>query len=292
MELLITSSILLAAGVALAVYAGAGPALRWLGLRARADARKYERWAEDLFVDWRPEYALRVAYGVYCGALAVALLVYVLIGSPVFGLVFALPAGAAVALWFPGYLYGRLRGGRLKRLEEQLPEAINVMVSAARAGMSLPQAVESVARNMPAPVGEEFRAVSDEHLRGGLSMDEALARARRRIRQENFTMVFTALIINNSQGGDVLHILEEIGTAARELSRLQKKIVTETTEVRMQQKVIFFMTPVFFVLVLLFDDNIKRLLLNTLPGKLILLVVFGVQVACFVWVNRIVKAAI
>lgn len=273
------------------MWSNFAPVRAWLARRARADAEKYEKWAEDLFVDWRPQSALRIAYLGYVGALVLAAAAYFLIGSLFIGLIFALVVGG-VALWLPRVIYRRLKEQRLKRLEDQLPEAVNVMVSAVRAGLSLPQAIENVSRHMNPPIRDEFRVIADEHLRGGLSIDESLIRARRRIRQENFTMVFTALIINNSQGGDVLHILEEIGDASRELARLRKKIITETTEVRMQQKVIIFMTPVFFLLVLLFDENIKQLLLHTLSGRLILIVVFMVQAVCVLIINRIIKATI
>ncbi len=285
------ASILLGAAVALAVWSAATPVWRWFRGRVEADAVLYERWAEELFVDWGPERARRVAYRAKLGALAAALFAFVVMGAGIGGLIFGVVVGV-VALRLPRFIYQRRRERRLKRLEEQLPEAVNVMVSAARAGLSLSQAVENVARDMAPPVGDEFRAITVEHQRGGLSLEEALSRARHRIRQENYTMVFTALIINNSQGGDVLHILEEIGDASRELFRLKKKIVTETTEVRMQQKVITYMTPFFFVLVLLFDENIKRILLYTLPGNLILLAVVVTQVACALYISRIVKAAI
>jgi Flp pilus assembly protein TadB len=86
--------------------------------------------------------------------------------------------------------------------------------------------------------------------------------------------------------------LERVSESIRELSRLQKKIVTETAEVRSQEKVILFMTPIFGFLVCLFDPSIPDILFNSFVGNMMLVMVVGMQVFAVVWIRRIVNSTI
>jgi tight adherence protein B len=201
-------------------------------------------------------------------------------------------ASAFVAYCIPALIYRIARENRVKRFEEQLPDAISIMVSSVRAGNALSTAIEEVSRKISGPVGQEFGIIAREHVVGGLSIEDALARARHRIPVESFAMISSAIIINSRQGGDLLHILERMSDAIRSLSRLQKKIITETAEVRAQEKIILVMTPLFGILVCFFDPSILGILLHGTLGNLLLVIVVALQVACVVWIRRIVKATV
>jgi tight adherence protein B len=146
---------------------------------------------------------------------------------------------SACASWkAPVIVYRLAREKRIEQFDEALPDAIEVMVSAARAGRSLQQALEEVSVKMAGPVGQEFGVIAREYFQGGLGLEDTLKRARERIGIESFTMTSSALIINLSQGGDLLSILERVSESLCELLRLKKKIATETAEVRAQEKII------------------------------------------------------
>ena len=76
-----------------------------------------------------------------------------------------------------------------------------------------------------------------------MNLEGVLARAKDRVDVESFRMICSALIINSNRGGDVLHILERMSDSIRELQKLKKKLMTETAEVRAQEKIILFITP-------------------------------------------------
>jgi Flp pilus assembly protein TadB len=78
----------------------------------------------------------------------------------------------------------------------------------------------------------------------------------------------------------------------RELQKLKKKLKTETAEVRMQEKIILFITPAFGLLICLFDADIPRLLFGTIPGNVLLVIVGSLQALAVWWVRRIVRATI
>jgi Flp pilus assembly protein TadB len=105
-------------------------------------------------------------------------------------------------------------------------------------------------------------------------------------------MTATAMITSLSGGGDILLVLERIADSTRELSRLRQKIRTETSAVRAQEKVILLMTPVFCLLVCLFDAEFPQILFHTIAGNLILVAVAGLQAVSVMWIRKIIRAAI
>lgn len=255
--------------------------------RAALDAEKFERWSVDLFLGWDSKKSLQIAYAANASMIVAPLLTLTLSGSLIFA------GGVAVAVYaLPGILLRRARNKRLARIDRQLPDAINVMVSSTRAGRSLSQSIDEVAAKVSGPIGQEFGIIASEIRQGGISVENALARAKARIPVESFLMVSTALIINSSKGGDVLHILERLSDAIRELCRLKEKIYTETSEVRAQGKIILLMTPLFGVVVCMFDPEIRPILFDSLAGNIILVVVAGLQAIAVVWIRRIIRTTI
>jgi tight adherence protein B len=283
---LITST-LFAVSIAMTAFFGSRSILGGFVSRAAVDAEKFERWSADLFLGWDSKKALQIAYAANASIIVAPLLMLMLSGSLIFA------AGAAVAAYMlPRILMSRARDKWLERIDRQLPDAINVMVSSTRSGRSLSQSIDEVAAKVSGPIGQEFAVIANEIKQGGISVENALARAKARIPTESFLMVSTALIINCSKGGDVLHILERLSDAIRELWRLKEKIYTETSEVRMQAKIILFMTPLFGVVVCMFDPEIRPILFDSLAGNAILAVVGVLQTIAVVWIRRIIKATI
>lgn len=273
--------------VSLLAFSGYKLAWGWFSNRVQSDAKKYESWIDELFIDWTPEKAMTVAY-ITNGAIAGAMLIVLLLTASV---VFAI-AAAIATYWIPLLLYKFSKDKRMQHFEEQLPDAINVMVASVRAGLSLPQAVEDVAKKAKAPISQEFGLIAKEYKDGGASIEAALDRARRRLNLESFTMFSTALLISAAQGGDLLSVLERIASSIRELAKLQKKIIIETSEVRAQEKIILFLTPIFGVLVCLFDPSIPDILFNTLAGNLIIVVVVALQIFSVLLIRRIVNSTV
>jgi tight adherence protein B len=255
--------------------------------RASKDIARFEAWSQELFLEWSPQKVRYAAYAANLGIIFVALFVLVISGR----IVFALAAAAAV-FFVPTVLYRRYRHKRLERLESQLPDALNIMVSSARSGRSLPQALAAVGDKMSGPVEEEFSLMAREYREGGMNLEGVLERAKNRVNVESFRMICSALIINSHRGGDVLHILERMSDSIRELQKLKKKLKTETAEVRMQEKIILVITPAFGLLICAFDADIPRLLFGTVPGNVLLVMVAALQSLAVWWVRRIVKATI
>jgi tight adherence protein B len=281
------ASAIIFVSVFLLVRAGFPVILDLFERRAMKDIARFEAWSQELFLQWSPQKVRYAAYAANLGVIFVALFVLVISGRFVFAL-----AAAAAVFFVPTFLYRRYRHKRLERLESQLPDALNIMVSSARSGRSLPQALAAVGEKMSGPVEEEFSLMAREYREGGMNLEGVLERAKNRVNVESFRMICSALIINSHRGGDVLHILERMSDSIRELQKLKKKLKTETAEVRMQEKVILVITPAFGLLICAFDADIPRLLFGTVPGNVLLIIVLALQSLAVWWVRRIIKATI
>ena len=287
LRILLISSALLFLSVFLLIRWGYPVLRRLFEARAKKDIAKFEAWSNELFLNWPPEKLRQAAYASNLAVIFVALFVLVVSGR----IVFAIAAAAAV-FFVPTFLYKRYKRKRLEKLEAQLPDALNIMVSSSRSGRSLPQALAAVGEKMSGPAEEEFSLMAREYRDGGMSLEGVLERAKTRVDVESFRMVCSALIINSSRGGDVLHILERMAESIRELLKLKKKLKTETAEVRAQEKIILIITPAFGALICCFDADIPRLIFGTVPGNILLMIVVVLQTMAVWWVRRIVKATI
>jgi Flp pilus assembly protein TadB len=287
MLLVLLTSVLFFTSLTLVTTAGYPIVQGWFNARAEKDMAKFEKWSNELFLDWPPQKLRQLAYAANLAIIFVALFVLAVSGRIVFA------AAAAAAVYFvPAMIYRRYKYKRLERLEEQLPDALSIMVSSARSGRSLPQALTAVAEKMSGPIEEEFKLMAREYNDGGMGLEGVLERAKARVNVESFKMVCSALIINTNRGGDVLNILERMSESIRELQKLKKKLKAETAEVRAQEKIILIITPAFGLLICTFDADIPRILFGTIPGNILLVIVAGLQTIAVLWVRRIVRATI
>lgn len=286
MTTLLTSALMFAS-VALGARYGYELAGGWFNRRVARDAEKIRGWSDELFLGWSAEKIRRAALWSSLSVVVAGALAWLLTGSPVFTVAFAF-----AVYWVPPVMYRVAKARRWRTFDEQLPDAINIMVSSVRAGRSLPQAIEDVSKKMSGPAGQEFGVMAKEYAYGGMNVEGVLERARARLNVESFTMISSALIINSVHGGEVLHMLERMSSAIRELHRLKKKIYTETAEVRAQEKIIMLITPVFGVMVCLFDPEIPGILFSSIIGNIILVFVVGCQIISVWWIHRIISSTI
>jgi tight adherence protein B len=164
-------------------------------------------------------------------------------------------------LFFAGYLipgfYVKYRvGQRLKKFNNQLGDTLTLLSNALKAGYSFAQAIDTVAKNAVAPIGDEFgRAVREMNLGG--SPDEALSNITKRIASPDFDLVATAYSIHRTVGGNLAEILDNIAYTIRERVRIKGEIQTLTAQARASGSIItalpillaafmFFVTPTYF----------------------------------------------
>src|SRR5262245_3870487 len=151
---LITSTIF-AVSIALTALFGSRSVWGRFAGRVARDTEKFERWSVDLFLGWDSKKSRQIAYAANASLLVAPLLMFTLSGSLLFA------GGIAVVVYaLPGILLRRARNKRLERIDRQLPDAINIMVSSTRAGRSLSQAIDEVAAKISGPIGPEVGIIA------------------------------------------------------------------------------------------------------------------------------------
>ena len=138
--------------------------------------------------------------------------------------------GAIVGFAIPWYYVKRQQKKRLIRFSEQLADMLNLMVNGLRAGYSTMQALESVSKELPSPISDEFHRVVQE-MTLGLPMEEALDNLLRRIPSEDLDLVITAMNVQREVGGNLAEILDTISYTIRERVRIKGEIRVLTSQV-------------------------------------------------------------
>lgn len=173
---------------------------------------------------------LRFGY-LLCVILAIAVVAALLCRIVSAPLPISIVAPPLLGVGIPLMVLMLTRSRRLKRLEEQLPEGVDVMVRSLRAGHPVPVAVSMVAREMPDPIGSEFGMVSDE-MTYGLDLPTAMGNLRERTGQLDIAMLVVAISIQAKSGGNLAELLSSLARMIRERSRMRRKIHALSAEGR------------------------------------------------------------
>lgn len=156
------------------------------------------------------------------------------------GVVFGLIGG----FFFPGIYTKMLLAQNKKKFDDQLIDALMIMSSSFRGGLSLIQAMEAVVDEMPDPINQEFSTVLGEN-KMGVSLDEALNHLYNRMPSAALQQLITAILLARETGGNLPVILQRIVDVVREQKRVQGQIDTLTLQGKIQG-VVMSLLPVAF----------------------------------------------
>jgi tight adherence protein B len=153
----------------------------------------------------------------------------------------AVPLVLAAAFLFVPFLYvRRKRAKRLSKLEQQLPEALGMMVSALRVGHSLIASVGAVAQDSAEPLSGEMRKCFDEQSYG-VDLRTALVNLTERVPIQDFRIFVAAVMVQKESGGNLAEVLEKVAQTTRERFRLKKQVSVHTAQGRMTGWVLSFL---------------------------------------------------
>jgi len=147
---------------------------------------------------------------------------------------------AVLGFFAPRWYVSYLQGKRLKAFNDQLGDIISMMVNGIRAGYSVLQAMEAVAKEMDEPASEEFgRVVKEVQL--GLSLEQALDNLLRRVPSDDLDMTVTAIKVQQEVGGNLAEVLDTISFTIRERVRIKGEIRALTAQARASGYVVSFL---------------------------------------------------
>lgn len=176
---------------------------------------------------------------------------------------------AAIGLTAP-YIYVRqVQAARSAQFARQLPQALFLAASVLRAGGTLLQAVDAIAAEMPAPVGEEFQRIQQQ-LRLQVPVQEALSEAQARVGVREFAAVVVAARITAEVGGNLAHVYDQIARSILDAQNARRTIQSFTTEGRMSANLIAALPFVVMGLMQFLSPGYFAVLFTTWPGRFIL----------------------
>ncbi len=180
-----------------------------------------------------------------CGVFfAAGVFVPALVGVPI---VFTPIVGVMLA-FLPLFWLRTKRKMRLSRFAKQLPDALELIARALRAGHSLGSGFNLVSEEMEAPIGKEFSRVFEEQ-NLGIAMEEALENMSDRIPNLDLRFFCTAINLQRQTGGDLAEILDKIGYIVRERFKIWGQVQALTGEGRLSGIVLLALPPALFAAV-------------------------------------------
>ncbi|WP_219118085.1 type II secretion system F family protein [Janthinobacterium sp. UMAB-56] len=201
------------------------------------------------------------------------------------GLPLSLLAGlGALAGALPLLHLRRAQQQRLKRIEQQLPDALDLMGRAMRAGHAFPTALKMVGDEMPAPLGSEFRAVFDE-VNFGVAMSDALGNLASRVPSTDLRYFVVAVLIQRETGGNLAELLGSISAIIRDRLKLLGQIRVLSAEGRMSAWILGLMPFAVALMMQLSSPDFLSLLYLDSAGRKMLLT-SGVMMALGILVIR------
>jgi len=202
-------------------------------------------------------------------------------------LALALIIGLLLAI-SPGAIFRWLRARRLERIEQQLPDALQMLAGTARAGLSLPAAIRQVSTELAPPLQQELLLLQHEQ-RLGVSLDDALENLALRVPVQPVKLMVSAMRIASETGGGLAETLERTATTLRSQHAMELKIRALTAQGKLQAWVVGLL-PVFLLWVLArLEPDAMALLWSTRLGWGVLAAVLVMEIIGVALIRRIVS---
>lgn len=194
--------------------------------------------------------------------------------------------GAAAAFPLPRVYMRWLKKQRLAKFNEQLEDALLSMSGSLKAGFSINQALEVVARENRKPISFEFSLLIQE-LRLGVTLDTALDKMSARLNCPDFELVAVSILTARQTGGELTATLERLAGVIRERVRITGRIRALTAQGRMQALIIGLMPVALFIAMMNIAPDMMNAFFSTVIGVICLIAVILLDVTGFIVIRKI-----
>lgn len=199
---------------------------------------------------------------------------------------------AAILIVAIEYLYVLLRiDRRATAFTNQLGDCLMMVANALRAGFSFLQAMEMISKEMEPPISDEFKHVMRD-IGVGATVERALDDMDKRVGSPDFSLVVTAVLIQQQVGGDLARILDTISDTIQDRIRMRREVKTLTTQGRMSGWILI-LTPIALALFMLSSDpHYLDPLFKHPIGQMILIAIIIMEIIGAIVIKRIVDIEI
>ena len=219
--------------------------------------------------------------GSGCLALLAYVSVVTWVGPPWLAAIAGLSAGIV-----PYAIVRRLTTRRLRKFEEQFPEAVDLIARTLRAGHGFPTGLRLAADELPEPIASEFRLLHDQQ-NYGLPMSEALRSFAARNALIDARFFVTAVLTQREAGGNLAEVLDNLAAVIRERFKIKRQLRVVSAHGRMTGVVLTALPPSLAAFMLVrMPENFRVLLEDPLGMKMIVIAVL-LQVLGAVLIHKI-----
>jgi tight adherence protein B len=216
-------------------------------------------------------------------AATAGLITFILVPQRFAPLLAAAFAGAAPTLFLL-----HKRSTRMKRFEEQFPEALDLLARAIRAGHALQTALGMAAEELPDPVGPEFKKTFDQQ-NFGLPLRDALNEMAARVSVLDVRFFVTAVLIQRDTGGNLSEILENLAHVVRERFKIRRQVRVHTAHGRFTGYVLLALPAALAIALSFINPEHMQSLFRERLGQLMLMGAIVMQTIGFIWIRQVIK---
>jgi len=203
--------------------------------------------------------------------------------NPLILLVLAVAIASTPVLWL-----SRQSNQRRQAFGDKLPETLDYISRAMRAGHSLTAAIGMVGKEFPDPIGHEFKTVFDE-ISFGIPFKDTIGHLADRVQSYDLNFFVISLKIQHETGGNLTELLDGLARTLRERVKLRGKIRTLAAEGRASAWVLGSMPFLLAGLLTLVNPGYMSLLWTTSQGQTVILIGGGLMAFGFFVLNNIVN---
>ena len=182
----------------------------------------------------------------------------------------------------------RERARRMSRFEEQLPEALDVIKRALKAGHPFTQCLKLVAEDMDEPVRSEFDYIFAE-INYGSDLRAALLGLLDRVASVSAMAFVTAVLVQKETGGNLAETLERITAVIRGRFKLQRNVRTLSAEGRLSAWVLMLVPLALFVVIWFTTPGYLPVLIHDSHGPTLILTACVLEIIGMIWIRRIIR---
>jgi tight adherence protein B len=177
---------------------------------------------------------------------------------------------------------------RRKDFYQALPDSMQLLSGSLSAGYSLPQALDTTAKESGGPLGEEVnRALLESRL--GLPIEESLEGVAQRMESKDFHWVVMAIRINRKVGGNLAEVLATVGQTLRERERLRRQVKALSAEGVLSGWILGLLPIIVLVAIFLLRPDYMLPMFTQPVGWLMLAVGLVLYIAGIIWMRNLIN---
>ena len=192
--------------------------------------------------------------------------------------------GVGVGMVIPTACIKYLKVQRKARFQHQLVDALTILSSSLKAGLSLIEAIEVISEEMSAPISQEFGLILREN-KMGITLDESLMRLYQRTKVKELKLIINSILVAREAGGDLTKIFSRLTNGIRDNQKLKDSIRTLTMQGKLQGLIMSLLPFLFISMIVTFNPHHFDIMLQNQFGRLLLIIAVLLQITGMVLIR-------